>query len=43
MPLTADDLMKLIRGNMQDSATSFSVVYIDSDGDKIAIMDDDDL
>lgn len=42
IPQTADDLMKLIKGNMQDDA-QFTVEYEDTDGDKITITDDDDL
>lgn len=35
--------MKLIRGNLQDAASNFTVEYEDTDGDKISISDDDDL
>ena len=43
MPSTAEDLRKLIAGNLQGHASGFTVEYEDTDGDKIAITDDDDL
>ena len=42
-PETADDLMQLIKGNMQPDAQHFTVEYEDTDGDHITITDDDDL
>ena len=42
VPQTAQELRKLIEANLEN-AFNFRVEYEDTDGDKIAIMDDDDL
>lgn len=43
MPQTAEELRTLIGSNLQGDLTDFKVEYEDTDGDKIAITDDDDL
>lgn len=43
MPFSTDELRQLIRANLQDDVREFTVEYEDSDGDRIAIADDDDL
>ena len=42
IPQTAQELRSIIKANLEN-AYNFKIDYEDIDGDKIAIMDDDDL